>query len=109
SSDLADPCFAPSQAGQQTRAVTAADFAFALARVADPAVNSPVISSFAQVEGFAAFGKRLVEMRKSQAGFAALPVHEQYARAGGIPGVAVRGERDLDIVLAEPNAQILYW
>src|SRR5204862_1109790 len=30
----ADPCFAPSQGGRLTRAVTAADFAFALARIA---------------------------------------------------------------------------
>ena len=104
-----DPCFALDGAGRKTRQVTAADLAFALERVADPAVNSPVISSFAQVAGFAEFGKRLSELRKSEAGFAALPAHEQYARAGGIPGVAVRGERELEIILAEPNAQILYW
>ncbi len=103
-----DPCFALGGAGRTTREVTAADLAFALERVADPAVNSPVISSFAQVQGFAEFGKRLVELRKG-AQFAALPAHEQYKRAGGIPGVAVRGERDLEIILAEPNAQILYW
>ena len=41
--------------------------------------------------------------------FAALPVQEQYARAGGIAGVVVHGERELEIVLAEPNAQILFW
>ena len=41
-------------------------------RIADPAVNSPVISSFAQVLGFAEFGKRLVELRRSDPGFAAL-------------------------------------
>jgi oligopeptide transport system substrate-binding protein len=104
-----DPCFALDGKGRTTRAVTAADFAFALARIADPAVNSPVISSFAPVEGFAAFGKRLVEMRKSEPAFASLPVQEQYKRAGGIAGVVARSERDLDIVLAEPNAQILYW
>ena len=34
---------------------------------------------------------------------------EQYARAGGIAGVVAHGDRELEIVLAEPNAQILYW
>jgi ABC-type transport system substrate-binding protein len=105
----ADPCFAPSQGGRQTRAVTAADIAFALARIADPAVNSPVISSFAQVLGFADFSKRLIELRRTDKGFAALPAHEQYARAGGIEGVIVHGDHALEIILAEPNAQILYW
>ena len=105
----ADPCFAPSQGGRLTRAVTAADFAFALARIADPAVNSPVISSFAQVLGFADFSKRLIEQRRTDKGFAALPAHEQYGRAGGIEGVVVHGDQALEIILAEPNAQILYW
>ncbi len=105
----ADPCFGSSQGGRQTRAVTAADIAFALARIADPAVNSPVISSFAQVLGFADFSKRLIELRRTDKGFAALPAHEQYARVGGIEGVVVRGDHALEIILAEPNAQILYW
>jgi oligopeptide transport system substrate-binding protein len=105
----ADLCFAPDHEGRRTREVTAADFAFAMARIADPAVNSPVISSFAQVDGFADFTKRLVELRKSDKAFAGLPVHEQYARAGGIAGVIARGGHELEIVLAEPNAQILYW
>jgi ABC-type transport system substrate-binding protein len=105
----ADPCFAASQPGRQTREVTAADFAFALARVADPAVNSPVISSFAQVLGFADFGKRLAELRRAEVAFAALPAQEQYKRAGGIAGVVAHGDHELEIILAEPNAQILYW
>ena len=105
----ADPCFAPDQTGRQTREATAADFAFALARIADPAVNSPVISSFAQVLGFADFSKRLIELRRTDKAFAALSAHEQYARAGGIEGVVAHGAHELEIVLAEPNAQILYW
>jgi ABC-type transport system substrate-binding protein len=104
-----DPCFGLGQPGRTSREVTAADFAFALARIADPAVNSPVISSFVQIEGFADFGKRLVELRKSDKAFVALRPHEQYARAGGIPGIVAHGERDLEIILARPNAQILYW
>ena len=59
--------------------------------------------------GFADFSKRLVELRKSDKAFAALPAHEQYARAGGIEGVVAHGDQELEIVLAEPNAQILYW
>jgi len=105
----ADPCFALSQTGRAAREAVAADFAFALARIADPAVNSPVISSFAEVLGFSEFSKRLAELRKGDAAFAALPVHEQYKRAGGIEGVIARGDRELEVVLAAPNAQILYW
>ena len=104
----ADPCFALGPAKGTTREVEAADFAFALARVADPGVNSPVVSSFADVVGFADFGKRLIAMRKADV-FAALPVDEQYRRAGGIPGVEVHGRHELEIVLAAPNAQLLYW
>jgi peptide/nickel transport system substrate-binding protein len=104
-----DRCFAPGKQGRQTREVVAADVAFQLARLADPAVNSPVASTFADVEGFAEFGKRLTELRKADQRFAALPVHDQYQRAGGIPGVVVRSSHDLEIVLAGPNPQILYW
>jgi len=104
-----DPCFALGGEGRRTREVVAADVAFALARLADPAVNSPVVSSFAQVQGFGEFGSRLAELRRADRGFARLPAHEQYARAGGIAGVLVHGPRELEIVLASPNAQILYW
>ena len=105
----ADPCFPPDAAGRRTREVTAADLAFALARIADPAVNSPVIGSFAQIEGFADFSKRLVALRRADKAFAALPVHEQYAKAGGIAGVLVHASHELEIVLSQANAQILYW
>jgi oligopeptide transport system substrate-binding protein len=104
----ADPCFTLNGNARSSREVVAADFAFALARLADPAVNSPVFSSFADVLGFAAFSERLVEKRKDAA-FAALPVHEQYRRAGGIEGVTTHGDHELEVVLAAPNAQILYW
>ena len=105
----ADPCFPPDAAGRRTREVTAGDLAFALARIADPAVNSPVIGSFAQIEGFADFSKRLEALRRSDKAFAALPVHEQYAKAGGIAGVLVHASHELEIVLSQANAQILYW
>jgi oligopeptide transport system substrate-binding protein len=105
----ADPCFAPDAIGRRTREVTAADFAFALARVADPAVNSPASSSLAQVLGFTEFSKRLDSLRAADRAFALLPAREQYARAGGIAGVVARSAHELEIVLAEPNAQLLYW
>ena len=41
--------------------------------------------------------------------FAALPAHKQYERAGGIEGVAARGDLEIEFVLSGPNAQILYW
>lgn len=104
-----DPCFALSGPGQRSRDVVAADFAFQFARLADPAVNSPVASSFVQIDGFTDFAKRLADRRKADPAFAKLPAREQYAQAGGIAGVIVRGSRELDIVLSEPNAQILYW
>ena len=70
----------------------ASDVAFQLARLADPAVNSPVASTFGDVLGFTEFSKRLVERRKADATFAALPAHEQYKQAGGIEGVVWRGD-----------------
>jgi peptide/nickel transport system substrate-binding protein len=105
----ADPCFALSQKGRDTREMLASDVAFELARLADPAVNSPVASTFADVNGFTDFAKRLVERRKADPTFAALPIQEQYKGAGGIEGVIVRGDLEIDIVLSGPNPQILYW
>jgi oligopeptide transport system substrate-binding protein len=104
-----DPSFALSQKGRDTREVTAADVAFQLARLADPAVNSPAAATFNDVLGFGAFRKRLTDQRKADPAFAALPVHEQYRRAGGIEGVVVHGDLDLEVVLEQPNPQILYW
>lgn len=105
----ADPCFTLGQKGRTTREVRAADVAFQLMRLADPAVNSPVATTFGDVAGFAAFTKRLVEMRKADPAFAALPAHEQYKRAGGIAGIVVHGDLELELVLSSPNPQILYW
>jgi len=104
----ADPCFQLSTSGAATREVRPADFAFALQRIADPKVNSPVVASFSAIAGFDEFAHRLGELRRDAA-FAALPVHEQYRRAGGISGITARGERELELTLQVPNAQILYW
>jgi ABC-type transport system substrate-binding protein len=105
----ADPCFEPYHEGARTRAVLAADLAFELQRIADPAVNSPVMEPFSNLSGFREFSQALVARRQSDSGFAARPVHEQYAELGGIEGVRVLGEATLEIVLGTPYPQILYW
>ncbi len=103
-----DPCFALGGSGRTTRPVVAGDVAFALERIADPAVNSPVVETFAKLAGFREFAEALAARRADPA-FAALAAHDQYARAGGITGVRVSGPLDLEVVLAEPYPQILYW
>jgi len=103
-----DPCFARGGAGRTTRAVEAADVAFALARIADPQVGSPVIDTFARVTGLRDFSTRLAAAR-ADAAVAALPAHEQYARAGGIAGVRVLDARTLEVELDAPYPQILFW
>src|SRR5262249_36261344 len=75
----------------------------------DPAVNSPAAATFSDVLGFDAFRKRLLEQRTADPAFVALPAHEQYRRAGGIEGIVVHGDLELEVVLAQPNLQLLYW
>ena len=104
-----DPCFARTHPQRRTRQLVAADVAFALARIADPAVNSPVVEPFAHILGLRAFGERLQRARRDDAGWDRLPAHEQYARVGPIEGIRVVGTLGLDIVLAEAYPQILYW
>ncbi len=104
-----DPCFALGGAGRTTRAVEAGDVAFALARIADPDVGSPVIDTFQRLHGLREFSARLTAARRDDPAFAALPAHEQYARAGGIAGVRALDARTLEIELGEPYPQILYW
>jgi ABC-type transport system substrate-binding protein len=104
-----DPSFAHFTAGRDTREIVAADVAFELMRIADPAVTSPIVATFAKIEGFEAFSERLEALRREEAGFEALRIDEQYARAGGIAGVRVEGRYGLEIVLSEAYPQILYW
>ena len=104
-----DPAFALGAPERTTRQVVAADVAFALARLADPAVNSPVVEPFSHIEGFREFGQRLAAERESDPAFAALAVHEQYGRLGGIPGVRVQGSYALEIAVASDYPQIRYW
>jgi len=104
-----DDCFELGELGGRTREVVAADIAFQLARIADPAVGSPVVEPFAHIEGFEAFGEALMQRREEDADFAARPAHEQYEALGGIPGVRTPERHMLEIVLDRPYPQIRYW
>jgi ABC-type transport system substrate-binding protein len=104
-----DPCFELGGKGRMTRQITSRDFAFQLKRIADPAVNSPVIESFAAIDGFAQFSKRLAERRKADAAFAKLPAHEQYDAVGALPGIKSDDPLVFELVLSSPYPQILYW
>ncbi len=104
-----DPCFALDRPGATTREIVAGDFAFEIARIADPAVTSPVIATFEKIEGFREFSARLSALRETEPGFAEKRIDLQYAAAGGMEGVRVHGPHELEIVLAEPYPQILYW
>lgn len=104
-----DPCFAAHHSGAATRRVVAQDVAFQLMRIADPEVNSPALEPFAHVADLTGFRRRLVELRSREPALGTRPVAEQYARAGGIAGVRVVSDTALELVLAEPYPQILYW
>jgi ABC-type transport system substrate-binding protein len=104
-----DDCFARGGEGRRTREILAEDVAFELMRIADPAVNSPVIEPFSHLVGFRAFSERLAKLREGDAAFAGLPAREQYARAGGIEGVRTPGPHTLEIELSQPYPQILFW
>ena len=71
-----DEAFALAAAGRTTREVEAADVAFELMRIADPQVTSPVVSTFAKIEGFRDFSARLEELRRQEDcwTFCAVPV-----------------------------------
>jgi ABC-type transport system substrate-binding protein len=103
-----DPCFPPGD-GSGDREVLAADVAFELMRIADPTVISPVVATFAKIEGFDEFAKRLVELRAKDPEFAKRRIDQQYAAAGGVAGLVVRGRYELDVVLRHPYPQLLYW
>jgi oligopeptide transport system substrate-binding protein len=104
-----DPCFALGGKGIKARPILADDVAFEIMRIADPSVNSPVPEPFANIDGFREFTARLMQLRKSDSGFTARRVREQYAKAGPIRGVQVESKTKLRIVLSEPYPQILYW
>jgi len=103
-----DPAFGAFAPGEETRTVAAADVAFALSRIGDPAVASPVLEALGKIEGLQEFAKRLAELREDPA-FAELRIDEQYRRAGPIPGIRVLSELELEITLSDAYPQILFW
>ncbi len=101
-----DACF--SLVGKRSRPALAADVVFALHRIADPAIASPVADPFSNLVGFSEF-RAALESRRSDPAFARLPAHEQYATLGGFEGAVAQDERTLDVTLSSPYPQILYW
>ncbi len=104
-----DPCFELGGAGRRTREIAASDIAFQLARVADPEVASPVVEPFSNIQGFSEFGAALSARREADAAFTALPVHEQYEAIGGISGIRVSSQHEIEFVLGKAYPQIKYW
>ncbi len=105
-----DDAFAHFHDGSRTREIEAADVAFEIMRLADPAITSPIAGTIGpKIEGFQAFAERLTELREQEEGFEELRIDEQYRRAGGIEGVRIDGRTGLDVFLSEPYPQILYW
>jgi ABC-type transport system substrate-binding protein len=104
-----DESFGLGGEGRRTRAIESQDFAFQLMRIADPAVNSPVYEPFSSIEGFGGFRERLGALRAEEEGFAGLPIREQYQRAGGVAGIRTPDFSLLEVILAEPYPQLLYW
>lgn len=104
-----DPCFELGGAGRRSREATSADVAFQLMRLADPALKVQVTDAFSALQGFREFRERLISRRKLDPRFAALPAHKQYAALGGMEGVRTPSRYELEITLARPYPQILYW
>jgi ABC-type transport system substrate-binding protein len=104
-----DPCFELGGQGRRTREVVAQDVAFELMRIADPAVNSPVVEPLSNIIGFTDFTERLVLRREQDEVFAELPAHEQYAAVGEIEGVGLRGRHGVEVIVSSDYPQILYW
>ncbi len=104
-----DASFSLNDNDTDSRKVTAHDFAFQFARLADPAVNSPVFENFASITGFRAFRDLISERRQADEAFAALRIDQQYEALGGVPGIIVLNELELEIVLDQQDLQMLYW
>ena len=109
-----DPCFAVSEAGRTQRELVASDLVFALQRIADPKVGSPVLVTFSKIVGLAEFGKRLAKLREDDPSFSSLRIDEQYQRAGPIEGLKIGGSTwkvtdQMEITLSGAYPQILYW
>jgi len=103
-----DPSFALGEEGRKTRRVVADDYLFALKRLGDPAINSPVAHIFSKVVGLHDFGEALSERRQDEA-FAVLAAHEQYAALGPVEGLVRHGDYAFEVILDAPYPQLVYW
>ncbi len=88
-----DPCFALGEAGRTQRELVAADLVFALQRIADPNVGSPVLVTFSKIVGLAEFGKRLAKLREDDPAFASLRIDQQYAARRPDRGLELESHR----------------
>ncbi|MEM7412523.1 MAG: ABC transporter substrate-binding protein [Myxococcota bacterium] len=104
-----DVCFERNGAGKRHREILASDVAFQIMRIADPEVISPVKATFAKIDGFDEFSKRLEALRESDPEFAGRRIDEQYEAAGGVDGLVLRGPYVLDVVLTKPYPQMIFW
>jgi len=100
-----DECF-PDGKGRE---MTAYDFEFAFKRVADPKTMCPVYTSFFHVDGFEEYREKLEQLRDKYKGDDDIKDSAIYAEAGPIPGVQVKGDHELHVVLHNAYPQILYW
>lgn len=104
-----DEAFTAFSQSSVTREVTSKDVIFALSRIADPAVGSPVISNFEKIKGFTAFGKRLSSAADNDPDFAELRADLRYQKVGAIEGIEFINDHAFAIHLSEPYPQLLYW
>ena len=112
-----DPCFADN--GGKGRLVTARDFEYAFHRVSDESVNCPVFDSLAHVSGLREHRAKIKALREKltkEAVAAGTPEKEVrlnsrmlYDQVGSIPGVQLKGDYQLDVVMDHAYPQILYW
>ena len=103
------PASPRAEAERPTRAVDRRGFRFRAGAHRRPRGQQPRHQQLRAGAGLCRLQQAADRAAQTDKAFAALPAHEQYARAGGIEGVVAHGDQALEIVLAEPNAQILYW
>lgn len=83
-----------------TRALTAADYAYEIKRLADPSVNSPIFGIMSQyILGLAEYGKTLSQLKKKVIDLRQYP----------LAGVKVLGPYHYQIILKKPYPQFRYW
>lgn len=104
-----DESFGAFTDGIVTREVTARDAMFALQRLADPVVGSPVISNFEKIEGFVEFSERLQKAGLADAEFSEMHADMRYEQVGPIEGIEYLDDYSFALHLSEPYPQILYW